>query len=113
MRSQRSMLSALRFEPFLRPMVWGGRKLERVLGKTLPSSDRYGESWEVSDHPQHRSVVATGQHAGQTLRRLMEECRTELLGPKAVRHDTFPWLVKFLDACDWLSVQVHPDEEHV
>lgn len=101
----------LRFFPFLRPMVWGGRRLAAALGKTLPDGRAYGESWEVSDHALHRSVVAVGPHAGRSLRYLMEQYRQALLGP--VRAETFPWLVKFLDARDWLSVQVHPDEEAV
>ncbi|MCI0464828.1 MAG: class I mannose-6-phosphate isomerase [Gemmataceae bacterium] len=101
----------LRFHPFLRPLVWGGRRLAEVLNKPLPNGSPYGESWEVSDHPLHRSVVAVGPHMGRSLRSLMEHHRRALLGE--ARHETFPWLVKFLDAQDWLSVQVHPDEEAV
>jgi mannose-6-phosphate isomerase len=94
-------------------MVWGGRRLGEVLGKPLPTADAYGESWEVSDHPSHRSVIAAGAYAGRTLRDLMEHERADLLGPSAPSYDVFPWLVKLLDAWDWLSVQVHPDEESV
>jgi mannose-6-phosphate isomerase len=106
------MLSALplRFEPFFRPMVWGGRKLTRFLGKNLPGDQAFGESWEVSDHPHHGSVLATATGFGMTLRQLMESHASELLGPSAPRSRAFPWLIKFLDAQDWLSVQVHPDE---
>ncbi len=102
-------LGPLRFEPFLRPMVWGGHALGTRLGKTLPTPEPYGESWEVSDHVAHRSVVAEGPWQGWTLRQLMEQHREALLGPAASRFETFPWLCKFLDARDWLSVQVHPD----
>jgi mannose-6-phosphate isomerase len=111
--NRKSMDVPLRFAPFLRPMVWGGRRLENVLGKSLPTAEAYGESWEVSDHRLHPSVVACGPRAGQSLRQLMEQERAELLGPAAAAYDLFPWLVKFLDAQDWLSVQVHPDEEAV
>jgi mannose-6-phosphate isomerase len=90
-------------------MVWGGRALGERLGKTLPTSEPYGESWEVSDHSSHRSVVAEGPWQGWTLRQLMEQHREALLGAAARRFETFPWLIKFLDARDWLSVQVHPD----
>jgi mannose-6-phosphate isomerase len=100
----------LRFEPFLRPMPWGGRGLARFLGKTLPTATSYGESWEVSDHALHRSRLATASHFGITLRELMEHDREGLLGPAADRHQVFPWLIKLLDANEWLSVQVHPDE---
>src|SRR5438093_1055083 len=95
----------LRFEPFLRPMVWGGRMLE-TLGKHLPGPEAYGESWEVSDHALARSVVADGPWAGATLHSLMQSHKADLLGSAAKRHDVFPWLVKFLDARDRLSVQV-------
>jgi mannose-6-phosphate isomerase len=101
------------FEPLLRPMVWGGRRLETVLGRRLPTAETYGESWEVSDHAMHRSVVASGPHAGRTLRQLMVEQRQELLGPAAAAHAIFPWLIKLIDAHDWLSVQVHPDRATV
>jgi mannose-6-phosphate isomerase len=93
-------------------MVWGGRSLATKLGKSLPDDQPYGESWEVSDHPLHRSVVSEGSLAGTTLRQLMETRRDELLGPNSTQ-TTFPILVKFLDCSDWLSVQVHPDEEAV
>ena len=107
------MNAPLRFHPFLRPMVWGGRRLGEALGKPLPTPEPYGESWEISDHPSHRSVIASGPHTGRTLRDLMEHHRADLLGPSAASYDVFPWLVKLLDAWDWLSVQVHPDEEAV
>ncbi len=110
-KNQKPMDAPLRFEPFLRPMVWGGRRLGEVLGKPLPTRDAYGESWEISDHALHHSVVAAGPATGQTLRHLMEHERKALLGTAAAEHGVFPWLVKFLDAHDWLSVQVHPDEE--
>jgi mannose-6-phosphate isomerase len=103
----------LRFHPFLRPMVWGGRRLATMLGKSLPAGEPYGEAWEVSDHPLHRSVVAAGPLAGVSLRDLMAERRAALLGPAVGCYDTFPWLIKLLDAADWLSVQVHPDERSV
>ncbi len=107
-----SLTTPLRFVPFLRPMVWGGRSLSK-LGKVLPSDEPYGESWELSDHALHRSVVAGGPLAGISLRQLMEQARQPLLGPAAAKYPTFPWLFKFLDCCDWLSVQVHPDESAV
>ncbi|HXG13418.1 MAG TPA: type I phosphomannose isomerase catalytic subunit [Gemmataceae bacterium] len=107
------MYPPLRFLPFLRPMVWGGRRLGEVLGQPLPSDEPFGESWVISDHPIHRSITATGPWAGRSLRELMEQERAALLGPAASAHAVFPWLVKFLDANDWLSVQVHPDEEAV
>ncbi|HEY7156701.1 MAG TPA: type I phosphomannose isomerase catalytic subunit [Gemmataceae bacterium] len=107
------MNAPLRFEPYLRPMVWGGRQLAEMLGKSLPDSGTYGEAWEISDHPSHASVIANGPHKGQTLRQLMEREPAALLGAAAERYPRFPWLVKLLDAWDWLSVQVHPNERDV
>jgi mannose-6-phosphate isomerase len=110
---RKSVDAPLRFEPFLRPMVWGGRRLGAILGKPLPSKQPYGESWEISDHTLHHSIVAGGPSAGESLRQLMEQQPSALLGAHAADHGIFPWLVKFLDASDWLSVQVHPDEVRV
>jgi mannose-6-phosphate isomerase len=92
-------------------MVWGGRRLGELLGKPLTSDAPHGESWEISDHASHHSRVVSGPAQGRTLRELMEEDTERLLGTPGERQ--FPWLVKFLDACDWLSVQVHPDERSV
>lgn len=106
----------LRFQPYLRPMVWGGRRLGEQLGKTLPGPELFGESWDVSDHALHDSVVADGEFAGTSLRTLMANHRSELLGAERSLGDpfaTFPWLIKFLDCRDWLSVQVHPDTQTV
>ncbi len=101
----------LRFFPFLRPMPWGGDRLQAVLHKHGGTAGPIGESWEISDHPLHESVVAEGAWQGRTLRNLMEEERAAILGPKSSRYRRFPWLLKFLDARDWLSVQVHPNDE--
>ena len=78
MNGQHAEPGPLRFEPFLRPMVWGGRTLAERLGKPLPTPEPYGESWDVSDHTLHRSVVAAGPHAGTSLRSLMERQRAAL-----------------------------------
>lgn len=103
----------LRFVPYFRPMVWGARGLEQHLNKSLPPNDAFGEAWEVSDHPLHTSVVADGPIAGTSLRSLMQSQRSELLGTPGASHAVFPWLIKFLDCRDWLSVQVHPDTQVV
>lgn len=105
-----TLASPLRFEPFLRPVVWGGRRLATLLGKHLPFQENYGESWEISDHPSHRTRVAEGPLAGLDLRGLMERHGVDLLGRSVPSTTVFPWLVKFLDARDWLSIQVHPDD---
>jgi len=92
-------------------MPWGGERLARVLHKPVHPNERVGESWEISDHRLHESVVADGPWQGRTLRDLMEQEREAILGAPSKRYHRFPWLVKFLDANDWLSVQVHPNDQ--
>jgi mannose-6-phosphate isomerase len=100
-------------------MVWGGHRLLDVLGKTPSAGDthqangRFGESWEVSDHPLHDSRLNWGPLAPSGLRTVMETAGVKLLGAAAPKFRRFPWLIKWLDADDWLSVQVHPDETAV
>ena len=109
-------LPPLLFEPILKPKVWGGRRLE-AYGKDLPPGVKIGESWEIADLPEAvpdgRSVIRNGPWAGRTLRALLERDRDALLGDAETSEDGgFPLLIKFLDAEENLSVQVHPDEAY-
>jgi mannose-6-phosphate isomerase len=104
-------LYPLRFEPILKRLIWGGRRLGTLLGKPLGPHDDYAESWEVSDHGHDVSTVADGPLAGVSLRELIQTRPAELLGPRLAARSQFPLLVKFLDAHQVLSVQVHPDDE--
>src|SRR5205085_12641837 len=87
--------------------VWGGRRLESLFGKRLPSAALIGESWEVVDRPEAQSVVHEGPLRGKTLHELWSRHRPEIFGdvPSARR---FPILCKLLDAQENLSLQVHP-----
>ncbi|MCU0499736.1 MAG: class I mannose-6-phosphate isomerase [Anaerolineae bacterium] len=96
----------LLLEPRLYVKVWGGRKLAHTLGKLLPTDDPYGESWELHD----TSIVINGAWAGQTIGALTLTQGAALIGPHNNPQDGFPLLAKFLDAADWLSIQVHPDD---
>ncbi|MEM6285148.1 MAG: type I phosphomannose isomerase catalytic subunit [Chloroflexota bacterium] len=87
--------------------VWGGRGLQTVMHKSLPTDDPYGESWELHDS----ATIASGPHAGRTLGDLLNEMGTDLVGESNDPADGFPLLAKFLDANDWLSIQVHPNDE--
>jgi mannose-6-phosphate isomerase len=103
------MLYPFVFTPIFKDRIWGGRELERLYGKKLPSKGPIGESWEVSDRPGDASVISNGPLAGKTLRWLMENHGEGMLGsakPAADNH--FPILCKILDARDRLSLQVHP-----
>ena len=101
----------LRFQPIFRRYIWGGRRLESILGKSLPAEGNdYAESWEVVDHGEDQSVVAAGEFEGWTLSRLVKERGEELFG-RSGPQTTFPLLFKFLDCQRNLSVQVHPNDE--
>ena len=102
-------MTPLAFRPLLKRIRWGGTRLGSVLGKPLGSESDYAESWELCDHGDDQSVVVGGPWHGLSLRQLMAmKCR-ELCGTERRLHQ-FPLLVKFLDASDRLSVQVHPND---
>ncbi len=100
----------LRFQPIYQTRVWGGRQLETLLGRKLPDDQPYGESWELCDRPEAQSIVADGPHAGMTLHELWTTHRVEVFGERYRDHPArhFPILMKILDCCDVLSLQVHP-----
>lgn len=103
----------LTFTPALKDYVWGGRNLERLFGRSLPPGV-VAESWEVSAHPAAPTAVDRGPLRGFTLPELVTRFGEVLLGRKAARRAPadrgFPLLVKLLDACRPLSVQVHPGD---
>ncbi|GAB4144347.1 MAG: class I mannose-6-phosphate isomerase [Planctomycetota bacterium] len=92
----------------LLPKPWGGRSLERVLGIALPAGERIGESWELWDRPEGSSSLLGTE---QTLKGWMESGRDDLLGRARPGHGgRFPLLLKYIDAAEALSVQVHPGD---
>lgn len=97
------------FEPICKPRIWGGRRLAELLGKGLPAGEVIGESWEVADLEDDQSVVCRGPARGKTLAELVRAWGPDLLGTAELFEGRFPLLIKYLDACDNLSVQVHPD----
>lgn len=117
------VLYPLKFKPRLVEKMWGGRKIETVLGKPLPPDTLIGESWELFDFPPGvidgssgwvSSEVENGPLAGQTLHELLLESGADLHGDVALvgPQGQFPILVKFLDAGQDLSLQVHPDAQY-
>jgi mannose-6-phosphate isomerase len=104
-------LYPLRFEPILRQLIWGGRRLGTVLHKAIGAGSDYAESWELSDYHDKVSIVNEGALVGTTLRELVRRRGAELLGTALGPREQFPLLVKFIDANEALSVQVHPDDE--
>ncbi len=99
------------FEPILKHRIWGGRNLQRLLGKELPAGEPIGESWELADLPAAGSIVAAGAEKGRSLHDLVDRWGKDLLGSARPYRGRFPLLIKFLDAEDVLSVQVHPDRQ--
>lgn len=98
-------LYPLLFEPALRTKVWGGRQLETRLHKALPPGEPIGESWEIY----YKNRVSNGSLKGKTLSELIAAYPMEMVG-KPDADPEFPLLIKFIDAQEWLSVQVHPDD---
>jgi mannose-6-phosphate isomerase len=104
-----TVLYPFAFHPIFKERVWGGRELEKLFGKKIPTGKRIGESWEISDRPGDASVIANGPLAGKNLRWLMENHAAEILGDaRPASENRFPLLCKILDARDKLSLQVHP-----
>ena len=102
----------LKFKPIYKKRIWGGQKLREVFGKDLPPGEKIGESWELTDLPEDKSVIVNGELKGKTLASAIEQYPVEITGGPYFE-SPFPLLIKFLDAQDVLSVQVHPDEQTV
>jgi mannose-6-phosphate isomerase len=100
----------LKFKPIYKQRIWGGQKLREVFNKDIPPHEKIGESWELADLPDDKSVIANGELAGHTLGSVIQKYPIEITGDKTFA-GPFPLLIKFLDAQDILSVQVHPDPE--
>jgi mannose-6-phosphate isomerase len=108
-------MELLTFEPIYKSMPWGGARLPGFLGvpvgPPLAPGDPVGEAWVLSDVEGNSSRVAAGPQRGRTLRELIAEFPRELFGDAGPPADgKFPLLLKFIDARQELSVQVHPDD---
>lgn len=102
----------LKFKPILKSTIWGGEKI--IPFKHLDiQQEQVGESWEISDVPGDESVVANGADAGKNLTQMVDEYKAALVGESNYKrfNGKFPLLIKFIDACQDLSIQVHPDDE--
>ena len=101
-----------KFNPILKSTIWGGEKIIPFKHLNI-EQPQVGESWEISNVPGDESVVANGTEAGKNLSQLVKEYKGSLVGDSNYQRfgDNFPLLIKFIDACDDLSIQVHPDDE--
>ncbi|MBL7107217.1 MAG: class I mannose-6-phosphate isomerase [Phycisphaerae bacterium] len=100
----------LKFEPVLKERIWGSRKLEQIFNKKLPPQTKIGESWELADLPNGQSIISNGQFKGETLNWITNTYPEQIIGSENFSGQ-FPLLIKFLDANDTLSIQVHPDQQ--
>lgn len=107
------MLYPLKFQPIYKEKIWGGHKIHSVLGKDFTPLPNCGESWEVSTMNDNASIITNGFLKGNALDEILSVYMGDLVGEKVfdLYGETFPLLIKFIDANDDLSVQVHPNDE--
>ena len=101
----------LKFEPILKEKIWGGEKLKNLLKKKSTNS-KIGESWEISDVEKDTSIIANGNLRGQSLKQLINTFSADLVGRKVFEQfgEKFPLLIKYIDAKEVLSIQLHPND---
>ncbi len=102
----------IKFVPIYKEKPWGGDKLKGFLHKNIPAN-KTGESWEISTVPDNYSQIESGFFAGNNLQKLVKDFKGKLIGKKVYEKfgANFPLLIKFIDAADDLSIQVHPGDE--
>lgn len=106
-------LYPLRFNPIYKDKIWGGQKIRTVLGQDFSPLPNCGEVWVLSGVDGNQTKIQNGFLKGNDLNELVEVYMGELVGDAVYEKfgNEFPILVKFIDANDWLSIQVHPDDE--
>jgi len=106
------MLYPLKFKPVFKDKIWGGQKIKTKLGLDFSSLPNCGEAWALSGVSGCQTVISNGFLEGNELNEILEIYMDELVGEKVYEKypNEFPILVKFIDANDWLSIQVHPDD---
>jgi len=109
MESTNLTLYPIKFVPIYKEMVWGGARLSKMYNRKL-SSQKVGESWDISCRPQEMGVIENGLYAGETFENYIAKNQKLILGSRLMDCQRFPLLVKIIDANDALSIQVHPDD---
>lgn len=106
-------LYPLKFRPVLKDKIWGGNKIKSVLGIDFSPLPNCGEAWVISGVEDNPVLVSNGFLEGNELNELVEIYMGDLTGDSIYNQfgNEFPLLIKFIDAADWLSIQVHPDDE--
>ena len=108
-----TVLYPLKFKPIFKDKIWGGRKIKEVLGMDYGPLPNCGEVWLLSGIWDEQSEIANGDFEGDEINDLVETFMGDLVGESVFDKygEQFPLLLKIIDANDWLSVQVHPDDE--
>lgn len=101
----------MKLEPAFKDYLWGGTRLRDLYGKKC-DYDKIAESWELSTHKAGQSIIATGRYKGMMLGEFISSNDASILGWKCEHFEQFPLLIKFIDARESLSIQVHPDDEY-
>ena len=108
-----NVLYPMKFKPIYKDKIWGGQKIKTILNQDYGAMPNCGEAWLLSGIWNEQSVVTNGDFAGDEINDLVETFMGDLVGEKVfdLYGEQFPLLIKVIDANDWLSVQVHPDDE--
>lgn len=108
-----SELYPLKFKTIFKEKIWGGQKIKTILGKDFGNLENCGETWEISGVEGNISEVAFGNLAGMPITALINQFQDQLVGNSIYQKygSEFPLLIKFIDAADDLSIQVHPDDQ--
>lgn len=106
-------MEPIKFKPILKQTLWGGGKIVKFKSIDGHDGEQIGESWELSGVPGNESVAANGEYDGRTLTEIVAAEKERLVGTDNYKRfgDEFPLLIKFIDAKQDLSIQVHPDDE--
>lgn len=105
------MYSMVKLSPAFKDYLWGGTKLKTDFNKKS-DFEKVAESWELSTHKDGESIISNGEYKGKTLSEFINLSKEDILGKNALSFNFFPILIKFIDALDNLSIQVHPDDDY-
>ncbi len=102
----------IKLQSVYKDFLWGGIKIREVLYKDTGQLNKIAESWDISTHPMGQSIIAEGQFAGKTLGEYFDIVGWDKLGDYGVKYHQLPVLIKYIDAKESLSIQVHPNDEY-
>ena len=104
-------MEILKLKPAVKDYLWGGRKLVEKYNK-VSDLEKVAETWEMSNHKDGSSIIINGQYADMSFREYLELRGKEVWGKHCEKYDNFPIMIKFIDAKQALSIQVHPDDDY-